>query len=247
VQSVDVTASTGGERQDGKPPRKLTKEERRIASLSNLRKWQSGETGNPLGAGCQKSQLYREFQAFMASPSDFSESGDSNRLTLWRAMMLSAMGGDAHAQIALLEQDIGVAEKRERLMPTPKGAEPGANPLDLALAIYRERVMSGEMTSVELGEMVRVLLAAEKDKALLFLKALGPKLASLQADKAAELQRQFEADPSKFIGLEAAENSASPPAAQTTAPPRTASEASPPAAGTLSPDPFTEADDDDSI
>jgi hypothetical protein len=143
------------------------------------------------------------------------------------------------------------------LRPLAKGDDPVALPpglvtegrslLDITMDIYRHQLLSGKMTDSELTEMVRVLLAAEKDKALLFLKALGPKLASLQADKAAELQRQFEADPSKFIGLEAAENSASPPAAQTTAPPRTASEASPPAAGTLSPDPFTEADDDDSI
>lgn len=78
----------------------------------------------------------------------------------------------------------------------------GRSLLAIAMDIYRHRLMTGQMTDAELSDMVRTLLAAEKDKALLFLKALGPKLQAMQAEKVQQLQADFEANPAKFLGLE---------------------------------------------
>lgn len=122
----------------------------------------------------------------------------------------------------------------------PAGIDPRSSPLAIAMEVYRSRLMSGEMTDSELSEMVRVLLAAEKDKALLFLKALGPKLAAMQAEKVQELQRQFEADPATFLGLHAQPVDEAPgePTPAPTPSPAASPEPTPP------PDPFEAPDDD---
>jgi len=67
--------------------------------------------------------------------------------------------------------------------------------------IYKSRLEAGEMSEGELSEMVRVLLAAEREKALLFLKALGPKLQAMQSEKIDRLLVDYEADPNKFLGF----------------------------------------------
>jgi hypothetical protein len=148
-------------------------------------------------------KLHAEFRKFMAHPSDFSETGESNRVTLWRAMMLSAIHGDSNAQTALLEQDIGIPDKRDRLVP-PVSVDPSASLLDVAMQIYRAKLSAGEMTEPELAEMVRLLLAAEKDKALIFLKALGSKLQTLQSQQIERLLGAYEKDPAAFLGFVAA-------------------------------------------
>lgn len=100
----------------------------------------------------------------------------------------------------LLAYDVGLPPKAERMI-SPVTVDGSKSLLDVAMDIYKSRLEAGEMSEGELSEMVRVLLAAEREKALLFLKALGPKLQAMQSEKIDRLLVDYEADPNKFLGF----------------------------------------------
>lgn len=132
-----------------------TKAEVREAKLSTLRLWKPGQSGNPAGGAHDTAKLHREFRQFMASPCDFAETGESNRVTLWRAMLLSAIQGDAVAQVALLERDLGKAPAspdEQRLALAGHFQRVGKDAAEVILACLGSR--REKMSPVEVSEFL---------------------------------------------------------------------------------------------
>jgi hypothetical protein len=177
---------------DGKARRRL-----------NLRPpFRPGSPGpNPTGYnGRDKNKIVVDFlEAF--DPKDPSKR--PRIMVLLESMYVRARLGHAVALKYLGEQYTGKAKTAEKIIPSTH-VDPQASLLDVAMQIYRARLSAGEMTETELTEMVRVLLAAEKDKALIFLKALGSKIQTLQNAQIERLLGAYEADPAKFLGFASA-------------------------------------------
>ena len=102
----------------------------------------------------------------------------------------------------LLAYDMGQPPKHEKKIGAFQ-LKPGQDLLGAAMDVYRLRLESGEMTDTEFGEMVKILLAIEREKAILFLKALGDKVKGLGDEKVATLMDAFGKDPQAFMSGQA--------------------------------------------
>ncbi len=87
-----------------------TRAERAAENLAKMPRWKPGQSGNPLGRAVIKQRLHEQFRSFMASPSDFSEHGETNRVLLWRATLQTAIMGDSKAQDVLFAHDLGTED-----------------------------------------------------------------------------------------------------------------------------------------
>jgi len=83
----------------------------RVAHLPKW-EWKPGQSGNPLGGALPKRKVWDQFRQFMASPSDFSGQGETNRALLWKATMQSAIMGEPASQAVLIDHDLGNEEGR---------------------------------------------------------------------------------------------------------------------------------------
>lgn len=102
----------------------------------------------------------------------------------------------------IMAYDLGTPEYVQRKLQ-PAQLKPGQTLLEAAMDVYRMRLESGEMTDTEFSEMVKILLAIEREKAILFLKALGDKVKGLGDEKVATLMDAFGKDPQAFMSGQA--------------------------------------------
>jgi hypothetical protein len=123
-----------------------TKAERAAERLARLSPWKPGQSGNPLGGALPKRRIWDQFRQFMASPSDFSEHGESNRVLLWKATMQSAVMGEPASQATLIDHDLGTEEGR------------------LAMAEHIRKVArdQAELSLAALGNRINAMSDAEK-------------------------------------------------------------------------------------
>lgn len=125
-----------------------------------------------------------------------------------------ASGADSlKASELLFNYYMGRPGKMERMV-NAEGIDLNRNLLDVAADVYKKRLAEGEVSQYELSTIHKLMLTAkrddaaiEMDKASLFLKAMGAKLAGLQDKQIAELAAKFEDDPQAFLGLEQAPES----------------------------------------
>ena len=73
----------------------------------------------------------------------------------------------------LLAYDVGVPKKQEDRIELPAGCDQSAPLLDLAVAIYRHRMISGKMGETEFADMVKAILSVDAAKVALVLKLMG--------------------------------------------------------------------------
>jgi hypothetical protein len=127
-------------------PKAKTKAERAAERLARLTPWKPGQSGNPLGGALPKLKVWDQFRQFMASPSDFSEAGESNRVLLWKATMQSAVMGEPASQATLIDHDLGTEEGR------------------LAMAEHIRKVArdQAELSLAALGNRINAMSDAEK-------------------------------------------------------------------------------------
>jgi len=127
-------------------PAQKTKAERAAERLARLSPWKPGQSGNPLGGALPKRKVWDQFRQFMASPSDFSDAGESNRVLLWKATMQSAVMGEPASQATLIDHDLGTEEGR------------------LAMAEHIRKVArdQAELSLAALGNRINAMSDAEK-------------------------------------------------------------------------------------
>lgn len=73
----------------------------------------------------------------------------------------------------LWSYDLGLPRKQEDRIGIPSGLDPSAPLLDLAVAIYRHRMVSGKMGETEFADMVKAILSVDSAKVALVLKLMG--------------------------------------------------------------------------
>ena len=73
--------------------------------------------------------------------------------------------------------------------------------LEMLTTAVRSRIASGEVGEGELQGLLSTLLNAERDKALIFIKAMGPRLHTLKSEQVDAAMKEYERDPQKFLGM----------------------------------------------
>ena len=186
-------------------PKAKTKAERAAERLARLSPWKPGQSGNPLGGALPKRKVWDQFRQFMASPSDFSEQGESNRILLWKATMQSAVMGEPASQSTLLDHDLGTEDGLLALAEHIRKV--ARDQAELALGLLGNRIHT--MTD---GEKAAFFQKCSVD-ARGFLAAAEAELAARDGHGQPAIEAQA-SPPSDSVGLVAeTETAASPPAA----------------------------------
>ncbi len=150
--------------------------------LANLRPpFKKGETGNPRGINGRAKAT--EVVRFLEEPFD----GDKTRFRrIMEAAFDRAISGDRGSDQTirtLLEYYAGIPAKAERPVSIPEGINTTRSLLDIAVDVYRHRLVSGDMSESEFGEMVRLLLSIDQAKVALVLKLLGKNVANTSPEE----------------------------------------------------------------
>ena len=131
--------------------------------------WQPGQSGNPSGANAITKAL-AEFRKFMA---EATSTGHTRLYNVWNRLYLGAVNGNFIAGKFIVEQCQGKArEFMDKVLPPDEKAA-GGGMLDQVLAVYRDRLLAGDLGEGELATLATLLMSAEKAEAEIIARILG--------------------------------------------------------------------------
>ena len=227
----DTVPATG----QGTEPEQDSSEAARARRLANLRPpFKKGETGNPRGVnGRDKAN---EIVRFLEEPFD----GDKTRFRrLLEAAFDRAVSGDRGSDQTiktLVEYYAGRPKVQKDAVELPPNIDTNRTTLEVALDIYRERLLHGELGEDELLSVVQLLVGAEKAEAEMIARILGDRKGGPLKERAeallSKLEARLVAADTQAPALPPAGTSAITPVAEADAQ-RSDANAAPPEAGTI--------------
>ena len=143
------------------------------ASLANLNLIKPGERRNPYGINAaRRLKIVRD----ILDEADDEEPKISRIRAVVVAMCRDAKSGSKvapQAGTALLQQYAGRPQTvPDRVVP-PEDHSESSGMLDVVLSVYRERLLSGDLSEAALGTLAALLMSSEKAEAEIIARILG--------------------------------------------------------------------------